>query len=100
MFHSKSISGKPIRLTDERWLHIVEGHPEMAGYMHDVLLAVAVPDMVLQGAADELLAAVYNRNDKLLVVVYKETEADGFILTAFFTKKMEQLLKRKILWQK
>jgi hypothetical protein len=100
MYHSKSISGKLIRLTDERWLHIVEGHPEMAGYLHDVLLTIAAPDMVLQGTADELLAAVYNRNDKLLVVVYKETENEGFILTAFFTKKIEQLLKRKILWQK
>jgi hypothetical protein len=100
MFHSKSISGKPIRLTDERWLHIVEGHPEMAGYLHDVLLAVAAPDMVLQGTAGELLAAIYDRADKLLVVVYKESETDGFIVTAFFTKKIEQLLKRKILWQK
>jgi hypothetical protein len=72
----------------------------MAGYLHDVLLTVAAPDMVLQGVADELLAAVYNRNDKLLVVVYKETESDGFILTAFFTKKIEQLFKRKIVWQK
>jgi hypothetical protein len=56
--------------------------------------------MILQGSADELLAAVYNRNDKLLVVVYKETVSDGFILTAFFTKRIEKLLKRKIVWQK
>lgn len=97
---TKSITGKPIRLTDERWLHIVEGHPEIAGHLHDVLLTVAAPEMILSGTADELLAAVYNRSDKLLVVVYKETGEDGFILTAFFTKRIDKLLKREILWRK
>ena len=89
-----------IRLPDERWLHIVEGHPEMAGHLHDVLLAVAVPDLLIQGGADEILAIVYSRTDKLLVVAYKEMDIEGFIITAFFTKRPEQLLKRKILWQK
>ncbi|SFQ04448.1 hypothetical protein [Parafilimonas terrae] len=97
---TKSITGKTIRLTDERWLLMVEGHPEMAGHLHDVLLTVAAPDIVLQGSADELLAATYNRADKLLVVVYKETECDGFILTAYFTKRIDKILKRKIVWQK
>lgn len=78
----KSISGIEVRLTDERWLHIVEGHPEMAGFLHDVLLTVAVPDIIFQGSTNELLAAVYKRKDKMLVVVYRETEADGFIITA------------------
>ncbi|MCO5249383.1 MAG: hypothetical protein M9887_10620 [Chitinophagales bacterium] len=100
MHLTKSITDKIIRLTDERWLHIVEGHPEIAGHLHDVLLAVAAPDMIISGSADELLASVYNRNDKLLIVVYKEMATDGFIITAFFTKRIEQLLKRKILWQK
>jgi len=45
----KSIAGKTIRLTDERWPHIVEGHPEMAGYLNDVLLAVAAPDKIIEG---------------------------------------------------
>ena len=100
MLTTKSITGKTIRLPDERWLHIVEGHPEMAGHLNDVLLTVAVPNFVLQGSADELLAAVYERQDKLLVVVYREDETDGFILTAFFTKQIDKLLKRTILWQK
>ena len=30
----------PIRLTEERWFHIVEHHDEMAGYSNDVLLAI------------------------------------------------------------
>lgn len=52
MLTVKSITGKTIRLPDERWLHIVEGHPEMAGHLNEVLLAIAAPDIVLQGSAD------------------------------------------------
>jgi len=100
MNETRSISGKTVRLTDERWLHIVEGHPEMAGHLHDVLLAVAAPDFILSGSSDELLASVYNRNDKLLIVVYKESDTDGFIITAFFTKRIDKALKRKILWRR
>jgi hypothetical protein len=96
----KSINGKTIRLTDERWLHIVEGHPEMAGHLNDVLLAVAAPDKVLEGSLDELLAIVHEQKSRLLVVVYKEDKADGFIITAFFTSKVNKLLQRTILWQK
>ena len=100
MLTVKSITGKIIRLPDERWLHIVEGHPEMAGKLNNVLFAIAVPDLVLQGGADELLAAVYEDTTKMLVVVYKENETDGFIITAYFTTKTDKLLKRKVLWQK
>jgi hypothetical protein len=96
----KSVTGKTIRLPDERWIHIVEGHPEMAGHLNDVLLAVAAPEIVLQGTADELLATVYEHKTKLLVVVYKENETDGFIITAYFTSKVDKLLKRIVLWQK
>ena len=100
MFTIKSITNKTIRLTDERWLHIVEGHPEMAGHLNDVLLAIAAPEIILRGGLDELLATVSTYKNKWLVVVYKENETDGFILTAYFTSKTEKLLKRKILWQK
>jgi hypothetical protein len=39
----------PIRLTAERWLHIVENHDEVAGFYDDVLRAVEDPDYVLEG---------------------------------------------------
>ena len=81
-------------------MHIVEGHPEMAGHLNDVLLAIAAPEMIFQGGLDELLATVITDKNKWLVVVYKENETVGFILTAYFTSKINKLLKRKILWQK
>jgi hypothetical protein len=33
----KSINGVPIRLTEERWVHIIENHDDMAGYYDEVL---------------------------------------------------------------
>ena len=42
----------------------------------------------------------YELYNKALVVVYKEEERDGFIITAFFTSKMEQVLKREMVWRK
>jgi len=32
-----SVDGVPIRLTYERWYHIVENHDELASYFHEVL---------------------------------------------------------------
>ncbi len=35
-----SINGIPIRITAERWQHIVEHHDDLAGHYHDVLEAI------------------------------------------------------------
>ena len=44
---SESVDGVPIRLTAERWVHIVENHDEVAGYYEEVLETVADPEVVL-----------------------------------------------------
>jgi hypothetical protein len=36
---------RPVELTDERWSHIVERHPEIQGYEDEVLRAVRDPDV-------------------------------------------------------
>ena len=72
----------------------------MAGHLNDVLFAIASPDKILKGGEDELLAIVLEYSAQLLVVVYKENETDGFIITAYFTKQVDKLLKRIVLWQK
>ena len=94
-----SKNGIPIRLTEERWSHIVENHDELAGMVDEVLRAIEDPDFIIRGWTDELLA-VRKINDRYLVVVYKELENDGFIITSFITKKVDRLLRRGIVWQK
>ena len=91
----------PIRLTAERWIHIVENHDDLAGKFHDVLETVAEPDVILAGQAGELLAVRF-LGRQMLVVAYKEiSRADGFVITAFQTSKGRQLINaRKSIWRK
>ncbi len=91
----------PIRLTSERWGHIVENHNDMAGYYYDVLESVTNPTLVLEGDEDELWAVKLISKRKALLVIYKESreQNDGFIITAFFTSKIKKLLKRGTIWK-
>jgi hypothetical protein len=52
----------------------------------------------LVGAAEELLALREISLGKYLVVVYREFENDGFIITAFVTIRTQSLNRRKQLW--
>ena len=90
----------PIRLTDERWIHIVEEHCELAGMRLEVLETVANPSRILEGGTGEFLAVQEIRTGKHLIVVYREIENDGFIITAFITSKTESLNRRNQIWPK
>lgn len=48
-----SVNNIPIRLTDERWTHIVENHDDIAGYYFEVLETVANPTWISEGDEDE-----------------------------------------------
>jgi hypothetical protein len=88
----------PIRLTDERWAHIIEEDCELAGMRFEVLETLANPSRILRGNAGELLALREISGRKYLVVVYRESEDDGFVITAFLTSRIRSLNRRKQLW--
>jgi hypothetical protein len=88
----------PVRLTAERWAHIVEEHNELAGLRLDVLETVADPERILAGGAGEFLALREHRPGMWIVVVYKEIGSDGFIITAFVTTKAASTGRRRQLW--
>ena len=79
-----SVSNVPIRLSDERWNHIVENHNDIAGYYYDVLEAVASPTWILEGDEDELWAVKLVSERKAMLVIYRESKEqnNGFIITA------------------
>jgi len=88
----------PIRLTEERWIHIVENHDDLAGHYDDFLDTVENPDMIVQGFGEALMAIKEMERNSFLAVVYKETtHEDGFIITSYFTSK---ITRRSILWRK
>ena len=90
----------PIRLSPDRWAHIVEHHDDLAGYRDHVLETIEGPNAVARGKAGELLA-LKSMGDRTLVVVYREvSRTDGFVITAFFTTQPGRIHKRGLVWQK
>jgi hypothetical protein len=94
---AKSVNGVPIRLTDERWDHIVLRHEALAGLRDVVLAAIERPFAVMDGMDGELIAS--RRHEGWWVVVpYREvTEDDGFVITAFLSR-MDPGEGRTIVW--
>lgn len=88
----------PIRLPDERWLHIVEGHEELIGLRHAVIETVAQPERILEGNRGELLAVREHEPGHWIVVAYTELNGDGFVITAFVTSKWRRLERRRQVW--
>jgi hypothetical protein len=99
--HSRN--GVPVRLTEERWQHIVRRHPEMDSQRERVLETLAEPDMIQQGDFGEVLAVRFYPETpltrKFLVVAYREISSeDGFILTAYLTSRPSA--RRVTIWKR
>jgi hypothetical protein len=69
---ARSVAGIPIRLTDERWDHIIAGHREISWLEDEVMVCIQAPTEVGAGNDLELLAIRRVGSGKLLVVVYGE----------------------------
>lgn len=96
----RSKNDVPIRLTEERWFHITEEHSEMAGYYFEVLETVEEPDAIYEGKTGECIAVKEIEKGKYIMVVYRElNKEDGFVITAFLTKRRKQLERRRKIWE-
>ena len=100
----RSRNGVPVRLTEERWQHIVRRHKEMVDQRERILETAAEPDMIQQGDFGELLAIRFYQQTPLtskflVVVVYQEiSPEDGFILTAYLTSRPSA--RRVTVWKR
>lgn len=94
-----SKNGIQIRLPEERWLHITEEHSEMAGYFFDVLETVKEPEEIYKGKSGELLAVREIEPEKYIIVFYKEvSDNDGFVITSFLTRRINNIRRREKIW--
>ena len=94
-----SINNVPIRLTAERWFHVVENHDDVAGYYDDVLDVIESerPELILRGYNGSKIAVRNFGRRRFLTIVYREiSNDDGFVITAYFTSKID---RAKALWQ-
>ena len=84
--------GLSIRLTDERFAHLLE-HPEMHGMETRIAETLSRPSCVIQSVSDEQARLYYRYylgtpvGDKFLCVVVKVIESDAFVVTAYLTDK-------------
>jgi len=81
--------GRVVRLTVERWAHVVSGHPELEPFRAEVLAAVERPDRTEPAriAGEEWFFVRGAGPSSWLQVVVAFTETDGHIVTAFARRK-------------
>lgn len=99
-----SKNGKELRLTAERWSHIVEAHDYMAGNQDLVFETLENPDYIVGGGQGEFIALKHYKktsiSEKDVVVIYKEKGKEGFVITAFMTSEPERIIKKGVIWRK
>lgn len=94
--------GAEVRLTEERLAHILE-HPEMQGQEDRVAETLRQPEAIVQSQSDETVRLFFRFyeglvvGDKHLCVVVKYSEADAFIITAYFTDRVKT---GELLWER
>ncbi|MBN2304206.1 MAG: hypothetical protein JXQ72_07010 [Anaerolineae bacterium] len=93
---------REIRLTSERWQHILD-HPEMVGQRERLDEVLVEPDIIIATEKDPSVH-VYHRwydstpvTKKYAVIAVKMLEDDAFVLTAYFTSRVR---KGTTVWQK
>jgi hypothetical protein len=93
-----SVNGVPIRLTEERWSHIVDNKPYMSAYYGKVISTIENPTWVVRGYAGALVAISTLGRRRYLNVAYREiSRYDGFIIAAFVSTKRN---KGNLTWPK
>lgn len=91
-----SVNGVPIRFTEERWYYVVSNKPYMEAHYENVLEAIENPTWILRGYAGALVAVLSLARRNYLHVVYREVSPhDGFVITAFLSRKVN---RRMTIW--
>ena len=77
-----------VELTDERWRHIIQFHPEVAKHTGKIALVLKEPEHIAISKSDSsviIFSRSVGRMLKLAVVV--KLKKPNFVLTAYITTK-------------
>lgn len=82
--------GRPVELTEERWNHVTERHPEIRSFRESVLRAVQAPDHRKPGrlANEEWYYLKTDSPSNWLKVVVAYAAGRGHIVTAHARRSM------------
>lgn len=87
-------SGRKIHLSKERWKHITSPsslHPYMTNYLQEIKEALTKPSKIVTHTLDNKKADYYlyiKERGVYLLVGVKYLNGDGFVTTAFLTRKL------------
>ncbi|MBI3813824.1 MAG: hypothetical protein HY279_05070 [Nitrospinae bacterium] len=88
------VFGSSVELTDERWLHIMKEHPEVARHKEKIQEVLANPDYAKKSSRDAEVLLYYRfyddiSNGKYMLVVAKKGFR-SFILTCYITDTIKK----------
>ncbi|MAE13349.1 hypothetical protein CMO92_02180 [Candidatus Woesearchaeota archaeon] len=91
LFEIRDKTGRNIRLTKERWKHIVEEHPNITN--SDLIeRALVCPDKIspsrYQPESVQYYYLYIKRFKRYLMVGVKYLNGEGFIITAYYLRKI------------
>ncbi|MDP4012918.1 MAG: hypothetical protein Q8R00_04920 [Candidatus Nanoarchaeia archaeon] len=83
---------KIIYLSKERWKHINEDHPEIAGYLKWFELVLKNPTKVASNSLDAKVKYFYRYlkdEKKYLLIIVKYLNGKGFIISSYLIRKIQ-----------
>ena len=94
IFEVEDNSSRKIHLSDERWKHLNQEHPEVAPYLEDIKETLKNPIKIIDYEYDENVKYYYKyfkerEEAKYLLVIVKYLNNHGFIITAYFVRNIK-----------
>jgi hypothetical protein len=103
LFEVTSKFGKRIRLTRPQWIHILDHHKEMENQTEKLRETLQYPDFIAYNESEDTYR--YYKffpetpvSPKHVLVLTKHLNDGGFIITAFFLRKIRE--KGRLVWTK
>ena len=93
IFEVSSKTGRKIHLSNERWAHINQEHPEVAPYLGDIEDTITNPLRIVPYEDDDNVNYYYKYFKEIqpqyLLVIVKYLNNHGFIITAYFVRNIK-----------
>ncbi len=95
VFETEDMFGRLIYLSDERWKHINEEHPEVSEYIRQFDDVLKNPTKIVPFAYDKDIFYYYKYfklrqfRTRYLLLIVKYLNGEGFIITAYFVRNIQ-----------
>ncbi|MBI4439913.1 hypothetical protein HY638_02985 [Candidatus Woesearchaeota archaeon] len=94
IFEIKDKSGRKISLSQERWTHINQEHPEVAPHIEEIKETLENPIQIKSYEFDEEVKYYYKHLKQkplagYLLVIVKYLNGEGFIITSYFVRNIK-----------